>query len=103
MQVDKGVSRLSVHSQADFVEVCLFSPFTTSDNENIINYEAISRMNQLPFDQRTYRDFPRRSMWPEKKGAFVLGSRTRNNIRSPLYLTFLFLGRGSNARDELVA
>ena len=43
IQVDKGVSRRSVHSQADFVEVCLFCPFTTSDNENIINYVAISR------------------------------------------------------------
>lgn len=60
MQVDKGVSRLSLHSQADLVEVCLFSPFTTSDNENIINYVDISRMYQLPIDQPTYRDFPRR-------------------------------------------
>ena len=63
-------------------------------------YMTCLTLKMVQTNRVSFKDSPRKPlgrrpmMWPKKKGAFVLGSRTSNNIRSPLSLTFLFLGFG---------
>ena len=100
MQIYKGTSRRTVHSRQIFLRfVCsALSPHQQTMRTSSITWSC-AHMYQLPFDRQ--RSSVRPCGRDRKKGAFVLGSRRRNNIRSPLYITFLFLGFGSKCEGYL--